>query len=479
MKLITKNLRHFLAPAILLAAQTAYADYALDASTMSPGATTGENLVVKEGCLDPTTTSCAEKYRWLTSVSEIKIGNLQVNGTLSGDYEVVVTADFGGDPKAIKLLTADNKGITFSTNGDRSGHSFYPNGIGEGGGYTSFGLGGWNSSYNFNEVKIAVQSGVAKVYVNGSVFQTITFDAGEVFSQVAIEGITTNDRVSDVKVRGIQSASSQNPAPDYLADATDMSASTTLNENLVVMEGCLDTSKTSCATKYRWLTSISPIKIANLQVLGQLNGNYEVIVTADFGGDPKAIKLLTQDNKGITFSTNGDRSGHSFYPNGIGEGGGYTSFGLGGWNSSYNFNEVKITVRSGPSLSIAKVYVNGSPFQTITFDPAEVFERVAIEGITVNDRISDVKIRGISSVSSGDTGGGFTQADLDAAYQRGLAAGGGGVAATLSTNLSLHIPSLLYTDLAGGSLNLWADLQFAPGADGSLMWKLSNYGLNQ
>jgi hypothetical protein len=290
----------------------------------------------------------------------------------------------------------------------------------------------------------------------------------------------------DVKVRGIQSASSQTPAPDYLADAGDMPANATLNENLIVTEGCLDPTKTSCASKYRWLTSVSPIKIANLQVLGRLNGNYEVIVTADFGGDPKAIKLLTTDNKGITFSTDGDDSGHSFYPNGIGEGGGNSCCGLGGWNYYNNFNEVKITVQSNSALSIAKVYVNGSPFQTITFDPGEVFERVAIEGITVNDRISDVKIRGIQSVSSGSNSGSFTQADLDAAYQRGYTAENSGntgdnddATATLATNLNLHIPFLAYTDLAGGSLNLWADLQFVPGADGSLMWRLSNYGFNQ
>jgi len=32
--------------------------------------------------------------------------------------------------------------------------------------------------------------------------------------------------------------------------------------------------------------------------------------------------------------------------------------------------------------------------------------------------------------------------------------------------------------LLGDSMNLWADLQFAPATDGSLTWKLKNYGVN-
>ena len=130
-------------------------DYVLDASTMAVGSTAGENLVVKEGCLDPSKTSCTEKFKWLTSTSAIKIGNLQVLGQLTGDYEVIITADFGGDPKGIKLLTSDNQGISLTFKGDRSGQNFSPNGIGEGGDDILFGsLPGWNKGSNFNEIKI-------------------------------------------------------------------------------------------------------------------------------------------------------------------------------------------------------------------------------------------------------------------------------------------------------------------------------------
>lgn len=188
-------------------------DYVLDASIMAVGATAGENLVVKEGCLDPSKASCTEKFKWLSSTSSIKIGNLQVLGQLTGDYEVVITADFDDAPKGIKLLTADNKGISLAFKGDKDGRQFWPNGIGNGGDGTQFSrLLGWNGSYNFNEVKITVQQGIANVYTNGTVMgDPITFEAGQVFERVAFEGITANDRIADVKVRGIQTIASCTP----------------------------------------------------------------------------------------------------------------------------------------------------------------------------------------------------------------------------------------------------------------------------
>lgn len=210
--------RKVIVSAALLAAQNTYAaDYSLDASTMAVGATAGENLIVKEGCLDPTKTSCTEKFKWLTSTSAIKMGNLQVLGTLSGDFEIVVTADFAGASKAIKLLTADNKGIFLTLNGDSGGRSLQPVGIGEGGGYANMdcceSLPGWKGNYDFNEIKIAVKQGVPRVYTNGVDYgKPISFDVGQKFDRVSIEGITSSDRISDVKVRGISSAVTSCPS---------------------------------------------------------------------------------------------------------------------------------------------------------------------------------------------------------------------------------------------------------------------------
>jgi hypothetical protein len=82
----------------------AAAGYLLDASTMAVGATAGENLIVKEGCLDPTQTSCTDKVKYLTDTSAAKVGSVSINGALSGDFEIVVTADFAGSRKSISLL---------------------------------------------------------------------------------------------------------------------------------------------------------------------------------------------------------------------------------------------------------------------------------------------------------------------------------------------------------------------------------------
>lgn len=221
--------------ALMMAMQGSLAkDYVLDATTMAVGATAGENLVVKEGCLDPSKTSCTEKFNWLTSTSAIKIGNLQVLGQLTGDYEVVITADFDDDPKGIKLLTADNQGISLAFEGDDGGRNFSPNGIGNGGNHSCcYGLPGWNTSYNFNEVKITVQQGVANVYTNGTVMgKPITFDAGQVFERVAIEGITGKDRIADVKVRGMQTIASCTTTPSTPTTPTTPADDCTADYNL-------------------------------------------------------------------------------------------------------------------------------------------------------------------------------------------------------------------------------------------------------
>jgi len=178
------------------------ADYTLDASTLGVGATAGENLVVKEGCLDTSKTSCTEKVKWLAATSPTKVGNIQIPGQLVGDFEVIVTTDFASQPKAIKILTADNKGFSFEFLSE-GGSDFTTNGIGTGG--DCCGLPGWSAGDSFNEIKIVVQRGVANVYTNGNVkARSINFDAGTVFSRVSIEGIKSDDRLSDVKVRGIQ-----------------------------------------------------------------------------------------------------------------------------------------------------------------------------------------------------------------------------------------------------------------------------------
>jgi len=251
-------------------------------------------------------------------------------------------------------------------------------------------------------------------------------------------------------------------AEDYLLDSSTMAVGTTAGENLVVKEGCLDPSKTSCSEKFQWLTSKSAIKIGNLQVIGQVIGDFEVIVTADFEGAPIGIQLLTADNKGISLQMKDGYS--SFKPNEVGEGGDSSYSFLPGWNSGYDFNEIKIIARNG----VANVYTNGQVYgNPVNFDPGIVFERVAIEGITADDRISEVKVRGIQTTcATNPTSGNGTVTPVASSQLP-----------TIAPNLNMHIPSLEYQSL-GGKMNLWVDLKFTPTDDDKIWWVLDNYGVN-
>jgi hypothetical protein len=48
---------------------------------------------------------------------------------------------------------------------------------------------------------------------------------------------------------------------------------------------------------------------------------------------------------------------------------------------------------------------------------------------------------------------------------------------SILSDLSIYIPDAVYTG-PFGDMRLWATLQPVPSADGSLMWKLSDYGIN-
>ncbi|MEY3220416.1 MAG: hypothetical protein RIT27_1773 [Pseudomonadota bacterium] len=196
------------------------ADYLLDASTMSVGSTAGENLVVKEGCLDPTKTSCTEKVKWLAAPLT-KVGSLDVVGSLSGNFQIDVSADFNNVSKGIIIFTADNKSLEFSIAwGEYGGYegyndaSFYPKGFIAEGKPTAAGGGyvydtKWSPNNNFNTITLIIQQGVAQALINGSqIGESITFPPETVFSRVVLKGIDSSDRLSEVKVKGISNTAS-------------------------------------------------------------------------------------------------------------------------------------------------------------------------------------------------------------------------------------------------------------------------------
>ncbi|ALG68675.1 hypothetical protein [Beggiatoa leptomitoformis] len=210
-----KLLRGIVTTALLVGMHNVYsADYSLDASTMAVGATAEENLVVKEGCINlEEKCDVAQKAKWF-SAPLTKVGSLDIGGSLQGDFEINLTININNGSKGIVLLTPDNKSIEYNiswyggSGGGFSTPSLLPKGIGEGGS-SRYGINGWNSMPSFNNISFTVRQGVAKVYINGgeSLLDPITFDKNTVFSRVLIKGISSSDRLSEVKVRGLQSAS--------------------------------------------------------------------------------------------------------------------------------------------------------------------------------------------------------------------------------------------------------------------------------
>ncbi len=267
-------------------------------------------------------------------------------------------------------------------------------------------------------------------------------------------------------------------ASDYVVDATTMNVGSSIGENLVVKEGCLDPSKTTCAEKFKWLTSSSAVKMGNLQILGELKGNFEIIITLDSNDDQKAIKLLTSDNRGISFNLPYGDADWRLIANGFGTGGG--NYGRAGWNYGYAFNEVKLVVQQGATESIAQAYINGTPYTSgsgiVKLDREVVFTRVAFEGFTVNDRISDIKIRNISNPTTTACSNGSSTTTTPVSGTTNT-----GDLPQIASNLDIKIPRGLYSQSGGlftpaGSIPIWADLKYVP-QNGQQLWTLTGAGV--
>lgn len=53
-------------------------------------------------------------------------------------------------------------------------------------------------------------------------------------------------------------------------------------------------------------------------------------------------------------------------------------------------------------------------------------------------------------------------------------------AGTVAPNLDIHMPSLIYNPLLGGSQNIWADLEYkGTSSEGQHIWGLKDFGVNQ
>lgn len=228
-----KNL--ILSSCLLILTQVSMAkDYLLDASTMAIGATAGDNLVVKEGCLNPTKTNCTEKLKWLSTPLG-KIGSLEIIGTLQGDFEVSITGDFSVATMSVALTDNEHKGIEYSQTGYNICcviASLSPTGIGEGGGLSNNPR-AWNGDNDFNTITITVQNGLAKARINGTqIGKDVTFDPATAFTRAVIQGITPDDRLTEVKIRGLQTICTNNPTPGGNTSTTSSNQIPTIAPNL-------------------------------------------------------------------------------------------------------------------------------------------------------------------------------------------------------------------------------------------------------
>lgn len=100
-------------------------------------------------------------------------------------------------------------------------------------------------------------------------------------------------------------------------------------------------------------------------------------------------------------------------------------------------------------------------------------------------------VDGVASVNTSACEQDFTQADLNEKYQEGFDDGVASVdvtgcedcppcadedtGITLSPELNMHVPMMRYNTLLG-DLKLWGNFEFAPGENGELLWKLTEYG---
>jgi len=105
---------------------------------------------------------------------------------------------------------------------------------------------------------------------------------------------------------------------------------------------------------------------------------------------------------------------------------------------------------------------------TIPLKENLTFTKLIISGIKETDKITRLEVVGDTAVVT---------PPISTSCPTFPTTSTGGVV-TLDANLNMKIPNATYQPALGNPINLWANFQFVPLADGSMTWKLSNYGIN-
>jgi hypothetical protein len=261
----------------------------------------------------------------------------------------------------------------------------------------------------------------------------------------------------------------------YLLNVNTLAVGASVGESLTVKESCVDpnaTNQTTCE-KTKYVTAL-PGRTGRIEFPISVAGSFDVSVNMDTNSSSgggvwgEALTLFSNDGSTISMTYRIHIGGNgvvicaSDNAQDTGTGSPNSAWvSEWGWIGGFTSNDSRIAIQN----SMATCFINGTSFVSgqqpnavSLADPNRAYNRVAVTGINDRDRLYEIKVRGLQSTSCPTTGNTGT--------------------ATLDSNLKLHIPALKYQPALGNAMNLWADLQFAPAADGSLAWKLSNYGVN-
>ncbi len=238
----------------------------------------------------------------------------------------------------------------------------------------------------------------------------------------------------------------------YLFNAATMTVGEKISEYLQVYEYC---PKSSCTAseKVKYVTAESG-RTGRLEFPVNAGSDFEIsfgigAYSTCGGGADLVITLYMTDGASLALPI----------------GGCYTRVYFPGGNQKLSWQGAANDFRLISENSMLKITANDVQAAEIPF--TGTINRIVVSKINKGEEyLMDIRTRGIQATSTAScpTTGGTTTASA---------------AATLDSNLNMHIPNLTYQPLFGNPMNLWADMQFAPAADGSLMWKLSNYGVNQ
>lgn len=253
----------------------------------------------------------------------------------------------------------------------------------------------------------------------------------------------------------------------YLFDPATMTVGQTLGEFLVVNERCPKLNDTTCPanTKLKYVTAV-PGRTGRLEIPVNAGNDFEISFSiTDRGGGCShridiTITLYLSDGNSLPLGLN------------AGCGVGLSSPGGGGdLNAKLGVNDFRLISEQG----ILKVGANDVFLENVKLTLSGTITRIVLSKIDEaqevdkdgGEELLEIRTRGIqkgnSSASCPPAGNTTTVS---------------GSAATISSDLSIHIPNATYTPPLGLPMNLWADLIFMPSSSGELQWKIGNYGIN-